>query len=387
MTMSSDAIIGTRGSGPRAWPRAWLDWMSGRRGRWRQVVLWTLVALVALRLVTPLILTRLANQALAEGEEVRGSISGLSLSLLAGNYTVHDLELRSRRDDGRWRPMLKIERIQCNLAWGPLLRGALSGHLTVHQPELELFAEEKSPTIEELPVPLERPPANQPATLPWQDAIQTVVRVRLTAIDIIDGRIRFHDERRQLEVELVQIAGQVENLTIPESAITHRCPFHFTAVTPGHGGLRLDGEADILAKSPTFLVRTQLEHVLLPELNPLTRTFGNLTFADGTFQGYAEIVSDGRRLGGYLKVLFHRLDIRSFGDSDPATGTTSFLGVLVKVAENILENSELQQHAARFPISGPLERLDTDVWTAIGTALRNAFVRAMVPGFAGPAGK
>jgi hypothetical protein len=363
----------------RAWGSIWSDWASGRRGRWRQAVLWTLALLIVLRMAAPWVLTRLANDALADGEKVRGSISGLSLGLLTCDYTVHDLELRSRRDDDRWQPLLRIERLHCDLTWGPLLRGELAGVVNVHQPELQIYSEEP-PSLEEVPVPLARP-ARTPAAPPWQDALRTVVRVNLTAINIFDGRIRYHDERREIETGIDHIAAQVGNLAIPEPAITHRSPFQLTAITPGHGALRVDGEADVLAKAPTFLVRAQVEEVALPELSPLTRKLGNLSFADGTFTGYAEVVADGRRLGGYLKVLFHRLDIDAFAESEPGAGTPLFWGLMVEAAEDILENPGLKQHAARLPIRGELVDPDTDVWTALGTALRNAFIRAMVPGF------
>ena len=55
--------------------------------------------------------------------------------------------------------------------------------------------------------------------------------------------------------------------------------------------------------------------------------------------------------------------------------------VVIAVAENILENTEKHQHAARIPLMGPLKDPDTDVWTAIGTALANAFIQALAPGF------
>lgn len=378
--MRSDTLPMPVAARLRSWGSTLADWASGRRGRWVQVALWTFVLLIVLRIAAPWILTRLANDALADGEKVRGSISGLSLGLLSCDYTVHDLELRSRRDDDRWEPLLAIERIHCDLTWGPLLRGELAGVVNVHRPELQVYAEQP-PTMKEVPVPLTRPLARTPATPPWQDALRTVVRVNLTAINIFDGRIRYHDERREIKTSIDRIVAQVEDLTIPEPAITHRCPFQLTAVTPGGGVLRLDGEADVLAKAPTFLVRAQVEEVALPDLTPITRKLGSISFADGTFNGYTEIVADGRRLGGYLKVLFHHLDIDASEESEPGAGTSVFWGLLIEAAEDILENSELKQHAARLPISGELGDLDTDVWTAIGTALRNAFISAMVPGF------
>lgn len=384
--MSTDAASGTgvgntgAVTGVRAWPATLAAWATGRRGRWRQVVLWTIVVLVLLRVLAPWVLTLIANRALANGDEIRGSISGLTLHLLTCDYTVHGLELRERRDDERWHPLLEIDHIHSDLAWGPLLRGALMGHVTVHRPVLHMVGE-KAPSVDAIPVPPTRPVGDRPAAPAWQDALRTVVRVRLTAIDIVDGQIRYHDPRHQLETAIEHITARIEELVIPEPALTHRCPFHLSARTPGHGTLVVDGDADILAKAPTFLVRARLEGVDLPALNPLTRHFSNLTFDDGSFEGYTELVADGRRVGGYLKVLFRQLEIGSFGDSDPEASVGIFWGAVVKLAEDILENEELKQHAARIPLSGELDEPEVDVWTAIGTALRNAFIRGLTPGF------
>lgn len=364
----------------RRWTTLVVDGFAGRRGRVWQVALWFVAVLIGMRVCAPFVLTGFANRALADGEEVRGSITGLSLSLVTCNYTVHGLQLRVRRADGRWRPLLAAERIVCELRWLPLLRGELSGRITVERPVLEVFAE-TPPTVQEIPIPLARPAPHHPATPPWQDAVRTVVRLHLSEVSITDGVLRYHDERRELTASIDRIEAQVRDLTVPEPALAHRSAFALVARTPGDGTLRLDGEVDILARRPTFLVRAELAHVELPRLNPLTRSYDNLTFSSGTFHGYAELVADGRKIGGYLKVLFHHLDIHSIGSSDPGSGTVSFWGLVVEAAEEVLENTDHHQHAARIPLRGPLDDPDTDVWTALGTALRNAFVRALAPGF------
>lgn len=364
----------------RAWPGRVRDSATGRRGRWRQVLLWSLVGLIIIRLSAPFILTRIANATLADGDEVRGSIGGLSLGLLTCDYTVHDLELRTRHDDGRWKPLLAIRETRCDLEWGPLMRGELAGHVTVRDPTLHLFARIEKPLADLPAAPEERTPRKKPTTPPWQDSLRTVIRARLTAVTITDGTLHFVDDGRGLEIALSDIDARVENLTIPELSLSHRSPFTLTARTPGHGSLQVDGEVDLLAKAPTFLARAKLEDVRLTELNPLTSKIENLTFAAGIFSGYAEVVGDGRRLGGYLKVLFHDLDVRSFGETADG-GVSGFWSAVADLAEEVLENDDKRQHAARIPIRGPLDDPDANVWSALGSALANAFIRALAPGF------
>ncbi len=372
--------------GLREWTGTITSWALGRRGRWRQVLLWTVVALVCIRLLAPVILVRIANATLAEGEEVRGSLDDLSFSLLACNYTVHGLRLRNRHDDGQWRPLLDIGQARCDLEWGPLLTGSLVGDVTVSRAVFHVFAKPTSP--KEPPSTSEpKPPRTEPASPPWSGPVRTVVRARLNAVTLTDGEVRFRDEKRGISGQLDGIQAWIGELNIPKPALTHRSPFHLDARTPGQGALRLDGEADLLAAAPTFLVRAKLEGMRLPELNPIAARLGSLAFASGTFSGYAEVVGDGRRLGGYLKVLFHHLELSTFGEEAPGKGTGAFWAMLIGAALDILENTEERQHAARIPLTGALIDPDTDIWTAIGTALTNAFVNALAPGFERPADK
>lgn len=356
-------------------------WLTGRRGRGRQVLMWMLLLAVLLRLSAPMILTRITNAALADGEKVRGSITGVSLGLLTGDYTVQGLELRIRRDGGTWVPLLDIAEVRCDIEWLPLVRGELIGHGTVNRPVLHVFAALADPAKVPTTPDDKRLTDDRPPTPPWQEPIRTVIRARLTSVTIADGEVRYIDERRGITTAITDVAARIEDLIIPQPALAHRCPCHLTATTPGNGLLRVDGEVDILAQAPTFLARAQLEHVDLVALNPLTERIDNLTFNSGAFSGYAEVVADGRRLGGYLKVLFRDLDIRSFGEADEGKGTGVFWSLVIELAEELLENTDEHQHAARIPLKGPLPDPDTDVWTTLGTALRNAFVRALAPGF------
>lgn len=361
------------------------DWATGRRGHWRQIVLVLVVVAVLLRIAAPIILVRITNAALADGDKVRGSISDVSLGLLTGDYTVYGLELRIRRDGGTWVPLLDVDKIRCDIEWLPLLRGELMGVGTITRPILHVLAPLGDHTsLPETPQEIQPLPDQRVPSAPWQEPVRTVIRMRLTSLNLADGEIRYTDERRGFTAAITNIAAQVDDLIIPEPALTHRCPCRLTATTPGNGMLRIDGDVDVLARAPIFVARAQLEHVDLVTLNPLAAKAGNLTFNSGTFSGYTEMVADGRSLGGYLKVLFHDLDIRSFGDAAEGTMTAAFWAMAIEIAEEVLENTEENQHAARIPMKGPLPNPGADVWTALGTALGNAFIRALAPGFERP---
>jgi hypothetical protein len=361
------------------------DWALGRRGRVRQVLLWLVVLLVVARILAPYVLTMLANSALAAPGPVRGSIAGISLSLLSGGYSVHGLHLETQPPGkATWAPLLDIPAIHCSFDIAPALAGNLVGQVRIVEPVLRTTAAAEGPSSAEEEVEPDQPrvtDARGPTREPWQERVRSIIRLHLTQVEIVDGKVIHSDEARGITAALEDIDCVVDDLIVEPGSEAHRATYRLTGRTPGHGQLLIEGDADPLAPAPTFLARARLEDVRLPELNDLTRSFDNLTFGNGTFSGYAEIVADGRKVGGYLKVLFRELDIASFRDAKSGDGTTSFWKVAINAAEEVLENEDQKQHGARIPVSGSLEDPGVSVWATIGSTLHNAFVRALIPGF------
>jgi hypothetical protein len=184
-----------------------------------------------------------------------------------------------------------------------------------------------------------------------------------------------------MHAQLTEINATVTSLIIPENSTAHRPPIHLRARTPGHGYLTIDGEVDVVASRPVFHLQAQLEDVLLVELNPLLTNFTQIAFAEGRFSGYADVIADGRQVGGYVKVLFKDLELDTFRDETGENRLGVFWQLVTKTAELILENEEEHQHAARLPLSGPLPEPNVDVWSTVGSALANAFINPIAPGF------
>jgi hypothetical protein len=113
----------------------------------------------------------------------------------------------------------------------------------------------------------------------------------------------------------------------------------------------------------------------------MTKRIDDLSFKRGSIDGYVEARLHGDRVSGHLKPIFRDLDVRHYRDREGNEAARAFWKAVVGVAEGALDNDDKDQHAAVVPIQGTVEDPTTDVWTVLETTLRNAFVRAITPGF------
>jgi hypothetical protein len=357
------------GRGGRA-AHALRAWASGRRGRWRAILLWSLVGLVLCRVAAPYALTAIINRQLAAGGAIQGRIQGLTLGLLSGHYAVHGLELTvaSELDPGARIPLLELERLDCLVYWSSALRGALEGEIAIHA--LTLHVTPRAPAA---------PPQRAWSMDDWRRTVTGLARFRIARATVADCRLVYSDELRRIHAEVTGIAGTVDDLIVPAGS-ERPATFAFRAVTPGHGALKVDGTA-LAAEQPRAQLKADLQGVRLPELNPLVDTFQGLAFAAGEFSGYLELSLVGEHIGGYFKPLFHHLEVRSYKQETGSASAKLFWSAVVPVAEYVLKNVPADQHAAWVPISGEVESPDTSVWSILVSALGNAFVAAIAPGY------
>jgi hypothetical protein len=369
---------------------AWWTRLPAARRRLALAIAIVLAVLIALRLAAPYLLRGMINHALAKPGPYQGAVDDVSLALWRGRYEVTGFHLTAQNDKGPRQPVLDVDRIRVGLRWGPLLHGHVVGGIDIASPRLHLFPEpgKRAP---ELPAPAPERGADggrdgdttsaTPPTQRWQDKLGDIAAIRIDEITISDGGVEYVDQARGFTAGLGSIGGSIRGLALGAGAKESRAEFRFTGSTVGGGRLLLEGKMEPLSRLPSFSARASLEQVELKQLNPIARNFDHLTFGSGTFSGYVELATEQDRLSGFFKPIFHDLDIDSFRDKHTSAATKLFWKAVVPAAEFVLENGDKSQHAARIPIKGTLEDPKTDAWTVIITALRNAFVQALLPGF------
>lgn len=133
-------------------------------------------------------------------------------------------------------------------------------------------------------------------------------------------------------------------------------------------------------KGPDFNFILAVEHANLPSLNDLLRSYGKLDVASGTFSVYSEVKVHNGRIDGYLKPLF--ADVQVYDpkqDKDKPVLKKLYEKVVGGVA-HLLENHR-GEDATVADLSGPLSEPETSTWEIVGNLVKNAFIKAILPGF------
>ena len=349
------------------------DAISGRRGRLKQVLIWGIALLVIARLILPHVLLAAANQRLRDAHAVTGHLQDLSLGLLRGRIIFSGVRINAQDEAGRIENVLEVGEVRARLSWTALLHGELAGAITISEPVLHLRPGPAAPADAALPTWSDDT---------WRAALARLVHLRVTAITVENGTIIYSDRVRAVQGRLTGIAGRIDDLGLPATD-GRPATFTFAGRTPGDGDLAISGSFLASPDRPHAEVSAQLEHVDLPKLDPLIAAYESLGFASGTFAGYVKARVDGQDLSGEFKPIFRHLQVTAFRTSDGAAATSLFWRIVVPVAAWILKNPDHDQQAARVPIAGRIQDPRTDLWTVVTSALDNAFISAIVPGFDG----
>ncbi len=116
-------------------------------------------------------------------------------------------------------------------------------------------------------------------------------------------------------------------------------------------------------------------------MNDLLRAYGKLDVVSGRFSFYCELSVKNGQIRGYVKPLFR--DLKAYDErQDKDKGAFRKLyEKLVDGVSRILEDQPRDEVATRVDIKGRLDNPKTSTWQAIVNLIRNAFFKAILPGF------
>jgi hypothetical protein len=132
---------------------------------------------------------------------------------------------------------------------------------------------------------------------------------------------------------------------------------------------------------PDFDVEVAIENTDMTKMNDLLRAYGKFDVVRGSFSFYSQLGVKNGYLNGYVKPLFS--DVKAFDpeqDRDKGFGQRLYERVIGGLSK-VLKNVPRKEVATKIDISGPLESPHQSTLQAIGGLIRNAFFRAILPGF------
>jgi hypothetical protein len=357
------------------------------RGRWSAVSLpWrrSAVALlgiavlaVAARIALPFVLERYVNRVLDRNATYQGSVADVDVALWRGAYMIEGVHVEKR--NGRVPvPFVAAPRVDLSIQWRALFDGAFVGEIHFDRLELNFVAGPRDADRQ------------TGAGADWRRTVESLFPVKLNQVKVRHGVVHYRDFQSEPKVDIylrdVELVAQ--NLTNSRDLSADRVAHITVRATPMTRG-RLSARIDVdpFAVKPDFDLDGSLTNADLTQWNDFLRAYAGIDVKEGSITIYAELLASNGRFEGYVKPIVEGLDVLRLSEEVEEQGwLASVWEALVGGTAEVLEHQPDDRQAARIPISGTVPDPKASFWAALGTALRHAFVKELLPRLEGSVG-
>jgi Domain of Unknown Function (DUF748) len=149
----------------------------------------------------------------------------------------------------------------------------------------------------------------------------------------------------------------------------------------GSGATRVTAHFRPDHKRPDFDLNVKIEETQMTAMNDLLRAYGNFDVTAGTFSFYSELHVKDDTISGYVKPFFKDMKVYDRRQDKDKKVSSKIYEMLVGGVAKLLERNPQEEVATKADISGTLEQPHISSWQIIGRLIKNAFFKAILPGF------
>ena len=303
------------------------------------------------------------NRKLSEIPNYRSHVSAVTLHLWRGAYQVHNITIV--KTSGKVPvPFFSAPLIDLSVQWRALFDGAWVGNIEFYRPKMNLV---NASNGENRQAPLDEP---------WAQKIKQLFPLRINRFAAHDGEIHYRDFSRQPHVNVV-----VDDVTLVGANLTNSKKLSKSLIAD----IRIEGRLlrtsdarsqislDPYASRPTFAFNLEVKDVPLVKLNDFAKAYGGFTFKDGTLKMAMEASAKNGRYEGFVEPVFDHMTI--FNEKSAENPVTFVWEAILGALTEIVRNYPKDRFGTKVPFSGTFEHPQPDIFTTIGNAFRNAFVK------------
>jgi hypothetical protein len=326
------------------------------------------VLLIAARAALPHVVLWYANRTLDEVPGYHGVIRDVDIALWRGAYQIEGLEVK--KSGGKIPvPFFSCPEIDFSVQWREIFNGALVGEIDFRRPTLNLVS---GPTEETTQNDLDSR---------WQDKVAELFPLRINRFEMHDGEAHFRNFHTEPKVDV-----EIDDLHVLARNLTNSLELSKTLVATieaqgrPFGGAVLDVRTDLdpYQKDPTFDLNAKLERVDIRKLNDFLRAYGHFDAEGGTLAVYAELAASNGAFTGYVKPIIQDLNILDLGEEAKSPFHKVWEGA-VDLVSRIFRNLPKDRFATKIEYSGRFDQPKYSIWSIIGQAVKNAFIKALPP--------
>lgn len=327
------------------------------------IVLSLVILLIAFRLYLPTLVKNYANKVLSDIPGYQGHVEDIDLAIYRGAYVINRLYLNKVKAETEI-PFLDFPQIDISIQWNAIFKGKIVSEIYLYDPTINYVMEDQ-----------EKGDSTKAGSDDWTKALDDLVPININHLEITNGSLAFKEVTVQppIDLKIHSLNLTAENLRMVKGK-EHTLPSTIKAngASVGGGRLSLDGRVNLIREIPDVDLSFALEGVDITALNPFTREYAKIDFKKGEFNFFSEVAIADGNLKGYLKPLM--TDTELIEPEEPFLtklweGFVGFFGF-------ILKNQRTDTLATKVPLEGNLNDPGTEVWPAISSIFRNAWVEA-----------
>ncbi|HEV2454042.1 MAG TPA: DUF748 domain-containing protein [Verrucomicrobiae bacterium] len=333
------------------------------------VVAGIVILLIGIRLSLPYVVRHYVNHELQKSGTYAGSVGRIEISLYRGAYEIRDIHIFKRTGKIR-EPFFSAPYMDLSVQWAALFHHRIVARIYMQQPKVNFVA---------------GPSAAQSQTgenTSWPKMLQSLTPFRLNELEIYDGEIHYKDDYSDPKVDLYisRLGASATNLSnAQQQQLQLPAGIRANGNTIGGGTLTFHLQFNPMAPAPVYQLQASLTNVNLPALNSFLRAYGKFDVARGEFAMFTSVAATNNAYQGYIKVFMNNLDVFEWEKERRKSALKIFWEAIVSVVATVVRNLPKDQLAAKIPISGVYTNSTVDLTTTIGSLLRNAFIRALIP--------
>jgi hypothetical protein len=338
--------------------------------RWRRWFPWSVgvvILLIAVRIALPYAVRAYVNRALNRAHGYTGSIGDVNLRLWRGGYRIENIKILRKEGDVTT-PLFSSPRLDLSIEWRELFHGSVVGEVVAVQPRVNFASSTNA--------------QENGKNESWDKILQSLFPFNLNRLEIDEGEIHFRNPSATppVDIYLSRLNVTATNLSNARD-LQQKLPsgLAVSGSTIGGGLLTVQLQMNLLMPKPTYQIDCGLTNVDLVSLNSFLRTYGKFDVARGRFALFTSVASDNGNYDGYVKVFFNDLDVFQWDKERKKNILKVFWEAIVAGVSEVFKNHAKDQLATKIPITGTYTNSSVGVWTAAGTLLENAFIRALVP--------
>lgn len=330
-----------------------------------------IIIFILFRISLPHIVRHYVNSQLQKSSTYAGSVGRIEIQLFRGAYQIRDIHIFKRNGKIR-EPFFSAPFMDLSVQWHALFHHEIVARIYMQQPRVNFI---KGPTAEQ---------SQTGENTSWNQMLQNLTPFRLNELEIYDGQIHYKDDYSDPKVDIYisRMGASATNL----SNAQHQ-PLQLPAGIRAHGKTIGGGTLDFhlqfnpMAPAPVYQLQTSLTNVNLPALNSFLRAYGKFDVARGDFAMFTSVAATNNAYQGYIKVFFNNLNVFEWQkeEREHKSAVKIFWDAIVGAVSTVFRNLPKDQLAVKVPISGVYTNSSVDLTSTIGSLLRNAFVRALIP--------